>query len=144
MIKIHPIISTLQFFWGEKWLRSNPINHKTFWHIPNIHNSGFKSKNARLFQIPFYFSFIFLDNTSHKFWDQSPSSHNQCCLQVSGTVSWHKLRCCYSANMLQHWVRGGGWFISAEWTISEFPEIFPGIDLISIIYVRYYRYQISD
>ena len=27
-------------------------------------------------------------------------------LQVSETVSWHKLRCCYSANILQHWVLG--------------------------------------
>ena len=43
-------------------------------------------------------------NTSYKFWDQSPSPQYQCCLQVSGTVSWHKLRCCYSANMLQHWL----------------------------------------
>ena len=47
-------------------------------------------------------------NTSHKFWDQFPCLHDQCCLQVSETVSCHKLRCCYSANMLQHWVRGRG------------------------------------
>ena len=25
---------------------------------------------------------------------------------ISGTVSWHKLRSCYSSNMLQHWVGG--------------------------------------
>ena len=42
----------------------------------------------------------------HKFWDQSPSPHYQCCLQVSETVSWRKLPCCYSANMLQHLVGG--------------------------------------
>ena len=47
-------------------------------------------------------------NTSHKFWDQSPSSNYKCCLQVSETVSWPKLRCCYSANILQHWVGGRG------------------------------------
>ena len=47
-------------------------------------------------------------NTSHKFWDQSPSPHYQCCLQVSETVSWHKFRCRYSANILQHWVGGRG------------------------------------
>ena len=47
-------------------------------------------------------------NTSHKFWDQSPSPHYQCCLQVSETVSWYKLRCFYSSNMLQHWVGGRG------------------------------------
>ena len=45
-------------------------------------------------------------NTSHKFWDKSPSPHYQCCLQVSETVSWHKLQSCYSSNMLQHWVGG--------------------------------------
>ena len=45
-------------------------------------------------------------NTSHKFWDQSPSPHYQCRLQVSEAVSWHKLWCCYSANILQHWVGG--------------------------------------
>ena len=102
-----PIISTLQFFWGSKWSRSNPISHKTIWHIPNIKNSEFKlKKSARFFQTPFYFSWIFLDNTSHKFWDQSPSPHYQCCLQISETVSWHKLRCCYPANILQHWVGG--------------------------------------
>ena len=59
-------------------------------------------------QTPFYFPFNFLDNTSHKFWDQSPSPHYQCFLQVSETVSWHKLRCCYSTNILQHWVGGRG------------------------------------
>ena len=36
--------------------------------------------------------------------DQSPSPYHQCCLQVSDKVSWHKLRCWHSANMLQHWV----------------------------------------
>ena len=45
-------------------------------------------------------------NTSHKFWDRSPSPHYQCCLQVSKTVSWQKLRCCYSDNILQLWVEG--------------------------------------
>ena len=39
-------------------------------------------------------------NTSHKFLDQSPSTHYQCCLQLSKTVSWHKLWCCSSSNML--------------------------------------------
>ena len=28
----------------------------------------------------------------------------QCCLQVSETIFWHKLRCCYSVNMLHYWV----------------------------------------
>ena len=68
-----PIISTLQFFRRSKRSRSNPISHKTIWHIPNIKNSGFKLKNARFIQVHFYFSFIFLDTTSHKFWDQLTS-----------------------------------------------------------------------
>ena len=45
-------------------------------------------------------------NTSHKFWDQSPSPHYQCCFQVFETVPWHKFPCCYSSNILQHWVGG--------------------------------------
>ena len=99
-----PIILAFQLFWGPKWSRSNPFSHKTIWHIPNIENSGFKLKKCPVFPNPLLFSFIFLDNTLHKFWDESPSPHDQCCLQVFGTVSWHKLRCCYSANMPQHWV----------------------------------------
>ena len=47
-------------------------------------------------------------NTSHKFWDQSPSYHYQFCLQVSETVSWHKLQCRNSANILQLWVERRG------------------------------------
>ena len=65
-------------------------------------------KNARFFQTPFYFSFIFLDNATHKFWDQSPTPHYQCCLRVSETVSWHKLQSCYCSSMLQHWIRERG------------------------------------
>ena len=69
------IISILQFFWGSNWIKSYPISHKTIWHIPNIKNSQFKLKNnATIFQSPFYFSFIFLYNTLHRFWDQSPYS----------------------------------------------------------------------
>ena len=43
-------------------------------------------------------------NTSQKLWEQSPFPNYQCPLQVSETVCWHKLRCCYSTKMLQHWV----------------------------------------
>ena len=68
-----PIISTLQFFRGSKWSRSNPISHKAIWHIPNISNSEFKIKNAKFFQTLFCFSFIFLGNTSRKLWDRSLS-----------------------------------------------------------------------
>ena len=37
-------------------------------------------------------------------------------------------------------VGGRAWFISATWTIPEFHEIFTGIDLDFIIYVRYCRW----
>ena len=70
--------------------------------------SAFFYRNARFFQTPFYFALIFLGNTLHKFLDQSSSPHYQCCFQVSETVSWQKLRCRYSANILQHWVGGRG------------------------------------
>ena len=63
------------------------------------------SKRSRIVSTN-YFLFIFLDNISHIFWDQTP--HYQCCLQVSKTVSWHKFRCCYSSSMLQCWVRNRG------------------------------------
>ena len=54
-------------------------------------------------------------------------------------VSWHKLWCCYSANMLQHWTggEGKGWFISGNWIIPEFPETSAGIGLVSTMYVGY-------
>ena len=98
------ITMTLQCFWGSKWLRSNLISHKTIWHILNIKNSEFKiKKNARFFQTPFYFSFIFLDNHAHKFLGQSPSSRHQ----YWGSFL-AKLRRCYSSNILQHWVRVSG------------------------------------
>ena len=98
----------LQVSWGSKWSRNDPVSPKTIWHIPNIKNSEFKLKKCQVFPNPLLFFFYFIDNTSHKFWDQSPSPHYQCCLQVSETVSWHKFRCRYSANILQHWVGGRG------------------------------------
>ena len=75
---------------GSKQSTSNLIRHKTIWHIPNIKNSEFKLKKCHVFLNPLllFFSFIFLDNTSYKFLDQSPSSHYQCCFQVSDTVFW--------------------------------------------------------
>ena len=60
----------------------NKLNQKIVW----IHNQSititktFAQINALVYESNY--------NTSHKFWDQSPSPHYQCCLQVSGTVSW--------------------------------------------------------
>ena len=52
----------------------------------------------------YVFAYVIVNhNTSHKFWDQSPSPYYQTSLQVFETVSWHKIWCCYSSNMRQHW-----------------------------------------
>ena len=63
-------------------------------------------------------------NTSHKFWDQTPCLHYQCCLQVSKTVSWHKLWCCYPANILQHWVGRRGLIYFCKVNHSRISGIF--------------------
>ena len=76
------------------------------------------------------------NNTSHKFWDQSPSPKKSD-LQVSETVSLHRLWCCYSANILQHWVGSRGLICFCKVEHSIFPEIFPGIESVSINNVRY-------
>ena len=51
--------------------------------------------------------------------------------------SWYKLRCCYSSNMLKHWVGGRGMIYFCKVDHFRISENFPGIDLVSIIYVRY-------
>ena len=53
------IISKLEFFWASKWSRSNAINHKTIWHIPNIKNSEFKLKKCQVFPNPLLFFLYF-------------------------------------------------------------------------------------
>ena len=79
---------------------------------------------------------IIICNTSYKFWDQPPSPIiNDVCKylrQFDGTS--------FSLATLPIYCnieRGGAWFFSTKWTILEFPEIFLGIELISIIYVRF-------
>ena len=69
MIKIHyisPEFRHFSFLGGQSDQGVTQLV-KTIWHIPNVQNSEFKLKNARFFQTSFYFSFIFLDITSHKF-----------------------------------------------------------------------------
>ena len=51
--------------------------------------------------------------------------------------SWYKLRCCYSSNMLKRWVGGRGMIYFCKVDHFRISENFPGIDLVSIIYVRY-------
>ena len=98
-----PIISTLHFFEGQS------DQAVTQWVIKLLgisQTSRMKNIKWQVFPNACLLSIFLLDKTSHKFWDQSPSTHYQCCLQVSETGSWHKLRCFYSSNMLQHWIRG--------------------------------------
>ena len=86
------LILTLQFFWRSKWPTSNPISPKIIQNIPNIKNSEFKIKKITCFSKDlFIFNYFkFLDNASYNLWDQSSSP----------------FFCCYSVNILQHWV---GW-----------------------------------
>ena len=125
-----PIISTLQFFRGSKWSRSNPVSHKTTWHIPNISNSEFKFKNAKFFQTLFCFSFIFLGNTSHKLWERSlspPPPPPPRPLSMLFASIWDSFLAQAPLLLLFHyaatWGGGGTFFISAKWMIPEFSEI---------------------
>ena len=99
------------------------IHEKTFWG-PNFAQRG-QNRSHKY-------------NTWHKFWDQSPSLHYQCSLQVSETESWHKLRCCYSSNMLQHWVgeRGLIYFCKVDHSRISI-NFFRNWLGLTIIYVRY-------
>ena len=63
--------------------------------------------------------------------------HYQCCLQVFETVSWKKLRCCHSSNMLQHWVGEMGLIYFCKVDHSRISINCSGIDFVSITYVRY-------
>ena len=50
---------------GSKWSRSNPISHKTIWHISNIKNSQFKLKQMPGFsKLPFIF-YLFFQTIPH-------------------------------------------------------------------------------
>ena len=115
-----PLISTLQFFEGQRHKGLTQLATESFG-MPQWRIVSLSLKNAR-----FFLSFFFFDNTSLNFWDQSPSPHYQCCLQVSGRLSWRR-----------------DWFISKQWDILEFQGIFSWIDLVLIIYVKYCKYPNS-
>ena len=55
-------------------------------------------------------------------------------------LSRAEIQCCYSANMLQHWVVGKGLIYFCKVDHSRISSIFFGIDLVSIIYVRHCRF----
>ena len=76
------LLFTLQFFEGTSPSR-HIISRKIIWHTSNIKKSEFKSNKISGFsKTPFYFSFIFLGKTSHKFWDQPPSPCYQFCYNI--------------------------------------------------------------
>ena len=77
---------------------------KPFW----LCSQRVKQKNVGYLWIPCYSSFFFLDNASHKFWDQPSSTHYQCSLQASVTVFWWKFLWYYSFNILQQQAVGRG------------------------------------
>ena len=95
-------------------------------------------KNAEFFQAIYYFSFIFLDNTSYKFWNRLPSPHYQCCLQVFGTVCCCKFWLCFSSNILQHWTGRRSLVYFCKVDHSRISMIFSGIKLVSRSFVRDY------
>ena len=84
------------------------------------------------FSQPPFFSLIFLDNTSCKFWDPSPSPIiivvckylRQFLGTIFGVVTL-PIYCNIESGE-------GTWFISAKWAIPEFSEMLPGLDLVSI------------
>ena len=66
------------------------------------------------------------NNTLHKFWDPSPSTHYQCRLQISEIVSWKKLSCCNSSDILQGWVGRSGLICFCKVSNSRIFRIFSG------------------
>ena len=130
----------LQFFWRSKWSRSNPVSHKIIWHIPNIKKSEFKIKKCHVFSNLLSFFIYFF---RQYLWDQSPSLHYQCCLQVSETFSWDKLRRCYPANILHHQVGMKCLVYFCRVVYSRISRSFSEIELVSVIFVRYCRYPVS-
>ena len=91
---------------------------------------------------PVIFHFIFLCNTSCKFLGQSPSPHDKCCLHVSGTVSWHMIRCCYSAVCVCvfipfHLLVSSGCTMSLTYVRSSDQRSF----VVSISWLRYAKFH---
>ena len=46
-------------FWRSKWSRSEPVSHKTIWHISNTKNSESKLKKTGFSKSPFIFHSFF-------------------------------------------------------------------------------------
>ena len=109
MTKIHYItlfLKRFSFYEGQRDQGVTQLVIKPFEIFQTSRTVSLTQKKFQTFPNPLLFFIHFLDNTSHKFWDQSPSPHDQCYLHVSETVSSHNLQCCYSANMLQYWIGG--------------------------------------
>ena len=108
------VILTLQFFEGQNDQWVNQLVVKVFGISQTLRIVSLSLKNDRFFQTPFYFSFSFLDNDSHKFWDQSPS------LNISVVCKYlrHFLGTSFVVATLTICCnieyREGAWFISAK------------------------------
>ena len=142
-----PIISTLQFFRGSKWSRSSPISHKTIWHMLNIKNSEFKLKKMLGFSKPLFFFHSFFWTIPHINSETNPPTP----ISMLFASIWDSFFAQASVLLLFQYCatlsRGEGPNLFLQkCTIPEFQEIFTGIDLISIIYVRYccYNYSITN
>ena len=131
--KIHYIsyyILTIQFFEGQVPQAGTELLIKPFGRV-SIKKSEFKQTNAGFFQPPFYFPFVFLDNSSHKFWEQFSSPHYQCCLQISEIISWLLLLFQYATTLS----RGNEvWFLILQnWSFQSFHKFFQELDNLSEI-----------
>ena len=101
-----PIISVLYFFEGKSDQGATELVIKPFDISQSSRIVSLSQKKCKVFPNPLLFFMGFLDIKSNKFWDQSHSSHYQYCLKICETISWHKLWCSHSSNILQYWV---GW-----------------------------------
>ena len=91
---------------------------------------------------PHYFSFIFLDNISHKFWDQPPFTP----LSMLLASIWDSFLLQALALLLfQHpatMSRGRGLVYFCKVDHSRISIFYSEIDLVSVIYVRYCRWDL--
>ena len=105
---------SFHFVTAKQWVHKNQSQTKSIWSYSQIYSGtrlifhifSLSLKLTIAVYIPYTMKnrIVYVQNTSYntsyKFWDEPPSPHYQCCLKVSETVSWSKLRCCYSSDML--------------------------------------------
>ena len=102
-----PMASTLQFFsedqsdQGVTQLIIKPLGISQTSKIVSV-----SQKKCQVFQNALLLFIDFFRQYLTYILRPIPLPRYQCCFQMSETVSWHKLWCCYSSNNLQHWVGG--------------------------------------